>query len=678
MVRWRRFWVGAKVFSSTPSDEEWEAGSPKYGPVLNGPSLLERKLSFPLFQTSPHSAAETPFAFRPFVRLPLVNATFNPLTLSYDTRYCGTKNMSNAAVKEATLNMDENDNIFRSCLEADRHVSFLTAFEEEEVVGQHPFLGTACSRDLDSGHLAFGTYELPNCFGVENFSSGFEYEEMTLDQDAVDSTIVADKKAKTEISDVVLQETDGRTKRVEGSPACLSGKCDNEVINEAVAINNGPSAESFVGQTSSPQSESPEGRDYIANEQYMHPESCTLTECGDGREFSQLDQMTVRKLQDAFKKMFGRETKIRDKQWLKRRILFGIRNSGEVHKPSNSEVLGASFDENDGKSLSGSATDSSVISPCSLKPMPDHETKFFEEMKQSTSNSSANSSPEGSESCISLQCKEEKDSDVVKVKRVHKPPRRYIEETIEVKPQRTPKKPSISYKRPREKLVDDKILKPQEEKVDRNPRSLHQSSFDGCIQVPFGLPVEDDDVPETPPNKVCNIAPKVHHPTVSTMRREPTAPPGKLQIISKSPLPKLHVIIPKEPPATRSPMQNGRRQRKHHDVIIPKEEPVTTSPIQKGTRRRKHHISWTLSEVMRLIEGVSHLGVGRWSKIKRLLFATSKHRTSVDLKDKWRNLVKASAHLRMKKKGMQARKPLTHQAPESVLRRVQELADCHE
>ncbi|KAI4382312.1 hypothetical protein MLD38_008291 [Melastoma candidum] len=584
--------------------------------------------------------------------------------------------MSNAAVKDVTLNMDENDNIFRSCLEADRHVSFLTAFEEEEVVGQHPFLGTACSRDLASGHLAFGTYELPNCFGVENFSSGFEYEEMTLDQDAGDSTIVADTKAKTEIIDEVLQGTDGRTEHVEGSAACLSGKCDNEVVNEAVGIDNGPCVDSFVGQTSSPQSESTEGRDCIAVEQYMHPESCTLTEYGDGREFSQLDQMTVRKLQDAFKKMFGRETKIRDKQWLKRRILFGIQNSGEVHKPSNSEVLGASFDENDGKSLSGSAAVSSVISPCPLKPVPDHEAELFEEMKQSISNPSANSSPGGGESCISLQCKEERDSDLVKVKRVHKPPRRYIEETIEVKPQRTPKKPGLPCKRPREKLVDEKILKPQEEKVDGNPQSLHQSgSFDGCIQVPFGLPVEDENVLETPPIKVSNIAPKVHRPTVSAMRRQPAAPPGKLQIISKSSPPKLHVIIPKEPQATRSPMRNVRRQRKHHDVIIPKEVPINTSPIQKGTRRRKHHISWTLSEVMRLIEGVSHLGVGRWSKIKRLLFATSKHRTSVDLKDKWRNLVKASAHLRRKKKGMQARKPLTHQAPESVLRRVQELAD---
>lgn len=55
---------------------------------------------------------------------------------------------------------------------------------------------------------------------------------------------------------------------------------------------------------------------------------------------------------------------------------------------------------------------------------------------------------------------------------------------------------------------------------------------------------------------------------------------------------------------------------------------------QKGNSRRKHHISWTLSEVMKLVEGVSEYGVGRWTEIKRLQFASSSHRTSVDLKVK--------------------------------------------
>lgn len=48
--------------------------------------------------------------------------------------------------------------------------------------------------------------------------------------------------------------------------------------------------------------------------------------------------------------------------------------------------------------------------------------------------------------------------------------------------------------------------------------------------------------------------------------------------------------------------------------------------------RRKHHILWTVSEVKKLIDGVSQYGVGRWSHIKKDLFSSSPHRTAVDLK----------------------------------------------
>lgn len=59
---------------------------------------------------------------------------------------------------------------------------------------------------------------------------------------------------------------------------------------------------------------------------------------------------------------------------------------------------------------------------------------------------------------------------------------------------------------------------------------------------------------------------------------------------------------------------------------------VATVPTVKGGMRRKHHRAWTLSEVMKLVEGVSRYGAGRWSEIKRLAFASYSYRTSVDLK----------------------------------------------
>ena len=52
----------------------------------------------------------------------------------------------------------------------------------------------------------------------------------------------------------------------------------------------------------------------------------------------------------------------------------------------------------------------------------------------------------------------------------------------------------------------------------------------------------------------------------------------------------------------------------------------------KGGMRRKHHRAWTLTEVVKLVDGVSKFGAGRWSEIKRLSFSSHSYRTSVDLK----------------------------------------------
>jgi hypothetical protein len=43
-------------------------------------------------------------------------------------------------------------------------------------------------------------------------------------------------------------------------------------------------------------------------------------------------------------------------------------------------------------------------------------------------------------------------------------------------------------------------------------------------------------------------------------------------------------------------------------------------------------MAWTNSEVMKLIESVSVCGVGQWTELKRELFSSCLHSTSVDLK----------------------------------------------
>ncbi|KAK4419213.1 hypothetical protein Salat_2334100 [Sesamum alatum] len=113
------------------------------------------------------------------------------------------------------------------------------------------------------------------------------------------------------------------------------------------------------------------------------------------------------------------------------------------------------------------------------------------------------------------------------------------------------------------------------------------------------------------------------------------------------------------------------RQKKRDDYL-------TAESSEEVIGRRKHHRLWTIAEVKKLIDGVSEYGVGRWSRIKKLFFSASAHRTSVDLKDKWRNLLKASGiQGQGSRQGEKKRNMAWRPLPKSILRRVCELATIY-
>lgn len=97
----------------------------------------------------------------------------------------------------------------------------------------------------------------------------------------------------------------------------------------------------------------------------------------------------------------------------------------------------------------------------------------------------------------------------------------------------------------------------------------------------------------------------------------------------------------------------------------------------KSNTKRKHHRTWTLAEVLKLVEGVSRYGAGKWSVIRQSSFASDSYRTPVDLKDKWRNLIKASFSVELSDSGLKSlRKPNSAvPIPTPVLLKVRELAE---
>ncbi|KAK8315529.1 hypothetical protein V6Z11_D01G247400 [Gossypium hirsutum] len=103
-----------------------------------------------------------------------------------------------------------------------------------------------------------------------------------------------------------------------------------------------------------------------------------------------------------------------------------------------------------------------------------------------------------------------------------------------------------------------------------------------------------------------------------------------------------------------------------------------TKRFKTACDRRKHQRMWTLAEVIKLVDGIAQYGVGRWTDIKKLLFASSAYRTPVDLRDKWRNLLRSSsAHKHNRKEGETNVKHYVRPLPKTVVCRIRELATIH-
>mmetsp|Transcript_26959 Transcript_26959/g.37498 ORF Transcript_26959/g.37498 Transcript_26959/m.37498 type:complete len:621 (+) Transcript_26959:73-1935(+) len=75
---------------------------------------------------------------------------------------------------------------------------------------------------------------------------------------------------------------------------------------------------------------------------------------------------------------------------------------------------------------------------------------------------------------------------------------------------------------------------------------------------------------------------------------------------------------------------------------IPVGTAVSLSLSQKKKKQRRKRIFWTTMEETHLRLGVREFGTGKWAKILQKYGNIFKNRTSVDLKDKWRNISKKS------------------------------------
>lgn len=256
-----------------------------------------------------------------------------------------------------------------------------------------------------------------------------------------------------------------------------------------------PAGESFLEEKKKLENESQgrSGLDFEAEISGLSSEKVCI-ESSDDKNSVLFDQMTVQELQEAFRVKFGRETRIRDECWLKERLLSGLQNNSELEehlKPVQYHT--ASNESGAAKALSCS----SILDGGSL---------IEEKPKGIGSNSAVTFCSEVTETGTSPQDKGDGGGPLIMGKRLHRPPRRYIEESLELKSRSIPRRRCRTYHKASK--VNPLGVKPPEQQPTKQLShkgngavlSLHEEEhFNGdCIQVPFGLPVEEEQVKETP------------------------------------------------------------------------------------------------------------------------------------------------------------------------------------
>ncbi|XP_059659435.1 uncharacterized protein LOC132306172 isoform X2 [Cornus florida] len=498
---------------------------------------------------------------------------------------------------------------------------------EDDVIGVEHLLAEPKCNDLGGSFLGFDTSSTQNCFDIEELSA-LECAYIKIESDVRKQPLRMHRYAG-------LQAYPGRER-----------KRNTEFADEAWDPSCIPSEESYVGKLDlENQSAASGGRDCGAEMSELSTTSIPVLEDNWDQNFFLLDKMTINELNGAFRKIFGCETSNTDKQWLKGRILFGLQNLVEMDGGLSLLECHVNSNENEGKMILKARnacfirTSSPFTSVFNFKTKP--RVQNVKRGRPASCDSSNTFSSEISKDMLGSPDLGGKQNMLVTKKRLRKPTRRYIEESVEQNSRYQRRKCGISDTSSEDKILQIGSHTQNSRKVyGATPLICWEESFKGaCIQVPFGIPVQ----------------------------KGRSKKKGRdYEDVRDSELLGSNVDSIKDFLSADS-----------HDEIS-EDECITRSRIQNSKGRRKHHIFWTLSEVSKLVEGVSRYGVGRWIEIKRQQFPLSANRTAVDLKDKWRNLLRASLSRSQSKSEVQSSRMHASQSiPESILRRVRELSVIH-
>eukprot|EP00250_Pteridium_aquilinum_P017011 c23411_g3_i1 orf=244-2328(-) len=505
---------------------------------------------------------------------------------------------------------------------------------------------------------------------------------------------------------LATMDLDGRWDSKSDTNIMSSDISDDFCQKQAVIVQqNTDSNKSKSRELESPSSTSKHNWTSTSNESLFKENSAGIGLAEDKRETSRdsdgdvfkgnsnLDKLSIRELHEAYRTTFGRQTSVKDKQWLKRRISRGLGGSLEVTSAEDGLDESSMFSFMDGtpgfikprqgaesrsldaplpSSLGSESLDHNKIAE---KILPEATTaslldrSSFDHSQQSPWVPHRPTITGGLENFVNknkIQLSKEEG------KRKRKPTKRYIEE--------------LAASATRE--VSGKVACMKEEKDDTNiPNKMHYkeqqkqtaASTLGISKVKFRTGYRKR---RGGTNKSGNkgLTSSSSERAAQLVRKAISLRTSRVS--GKAVLTESRVKIKSLPDDLSDDASDSSIPSSNHEAEPVSNLPELNSPEgdtdalvnAKARIQKKHHHPWTLREVVKLLEGVTHCGVGKWADIKKYSFSSSVNRSSTDLKDKWRNLVRASnTHYKMVAQGERHRKHSASPVPGHILVQVYEL-----
>ncbi|KAF4356383.1 hypothetical protein F8388_013248 [Cannabis sativa] len=511
--------------------------------------------------------------------------------------------------------------------------SDMPIFADEPVGLEHFLVEPLRKEDWVGDLLDLDAFQIEKCFNMEDISGTFDYDQnqIKLDADTVHPMSPKGSEKNSELSSDKFQDVNTKVHEEYHIDTTLNDKACNFDYGNCKEMGTGGVENQFQGFH-----RSSSGNKMVD----LSSTNTPVLEYGNNHHSSLLDQGRAKELHDTYN-MSGREP-FMEKSWPKKDNLYDFSDYAELDSSMNLVKVEATSNVSEGETtFSSLVVYSGSVTGHVTRLLHDERSSENQQMKRKRVDGCESLKTSTSAVKVEMCSLDEGDQAglLVSPKRARKPPKRYIEESLNYDSRSHHRKCGIGRK------LKDRILHDGYQKYKWHQKEFHAEVFEddsfngGCIQVPFGLPMEKE---HSKKNKYI-------------LGSESTKDNGLVD-------------------------QNEKHDTERYSVDsqdeISEDECVLRSSTQKANTRRKRHISWTPEEVVKLVEGVSQCGVGRWTEIKRLLFSSSSHRTSVDLKDKWRNLLRASCtQLHIKEKVEQSRKQASsNYVPDSILCRVRELA----